>query len=89
MKKILIFMIFFAVAAVFVFAAEQQKGNTEINSFSKSKKFLDKVIYGDEKVRKTFYCGCSYDKKQKSSLKTAAISMQRTIRAANVSSGST
>ena len=65
MKKLLIFLIFSVTIAVFVFAAEQQKGNTEINSFSKSKKFLDKVIYGDEKARKTFYCGCSYDRKQK------------------------
>ena len=35
------------------------KGNTEIDSFSKSKKLLEKIVFAD--YRKDFYCGCSFD----------------------------
>ena len=41
---------------------EKQQGNTKIESFSKAKKLLEKVVFSD--YRKDFYCGCSYDSKK-------------------------
>lgn len=39
-------------------------GNRNIKSFSKAKKFLHNVIFQDADM-KTFYCGCTYDRKLK------------------------
>jgi len=43
----------------------EQEPNTVIKSFSKAKMFLNKIVYSEEKRRKTFYCGCAYDQKLK------------------------
>lgn len=42
---------------------QTQKPNESIKSFSKAKQYLQKVIYGEDSLRKTFYCGCSYSEK--------------------------
>lgn len=65
MKKAFFLMILLAAAAFFIHASEQQKGNETINSFSKSKKLLGKVIYGEDREKITFYCGCRYDRQNK------------------------
>lgn len=41
------------------------KGNSLINSFTKSKKILYSEIYSDEVPKTTFYCGCSYSSGRK------------------------
>lgn len=43
-------------------------GNTKIQSFSKAKKLLLKVVYTDH--TKTFYCGCSFNEQKRIDLGT-------------------
>lgn len=65
MKKTITLAIF--LIAVFTLFSETKKlsGNETNNSFSQAKKLLSKVVYSSDDVRKTFYCDCSYDTKNK------------------------
>jgi len=60
-KTTLILTLLFAATLL----AESQKGNTKIKSFSKAKRLLYSKIYDTPELRKTIYCGCSYNKKKK------------------------
>jgi deoxyribonuclease I len=54
-----IHVIILAVFASLLYLPAHAAGNTKIQSFSKAKKLLLKVVYVDH--LKTFYCGCSFD----------------------------
>ena len=55
-KNTFVFILMFLVlSSVSVFAA----GNTWNDSFNKSKKILERMVYSDQRI--TFYCGCPYD----------------------------
>lgn len=43
------------------------------SSFDKAKKLLYSEVYHDDKERKTFYCGCQYDEKNKVDLKSCGV----------------
>ena len=45
-------------------ADEIQPGNTTNDSFNKSKKILQRVIYKEPEHRIDIYCGCQYDDKK-------------------------
>lgn len=41
-----------------------QQPNQKIQSFSEAKKYMEKVVYSSEPVRRDFYCDCPYDAKK-------------------------
>jgi len=45
-------------------ASDLQPGNTTNDSFNKSKKLLERVIYKEAEHRIDIYCGCQYDEKK-------------------------
>jgi deoxyribonuclease-1 len=47
-----------------VIGGEIQPGNTTNDSFNKSKKFLERVVYKEPEHRIDLYCGCQYDEKK-------------------------
>jgi len=62
----IIFILAFVISSFdMVIAADGiQPGNTTNNSFNKSKKLLEKVIYKEPENRIDLYCGCKYDEKK-------------------------
>ncbi len=47
-----------------LFSASQEP-NKKVDSFNEAKKYLEKVIYADDSLRRDFYCNCPYDAKKK------------------------
>ena len=68
-KLLLLFIIFIlavviSTSGVVIGADEVQTGNTTNDSFNKSKKILERVIYKEPEHRIDIYCGCQYDEKK-------------------------
>lgn len=51
-------------SCVVIAADDLQPGNTTNDSFNKSKKLLERVIYKEAEHRIDIYCGCQYDEKK-------------------------
>ncbi|MEI7636599.1 MAG: endonuclease [Syntrophus sp. (in: bacteria)] len=51
-------------SSVFIGAENIQPGNTNNDSFNRSKKILERVIYKEPEHRIDIYCGCKYDERK-------------------------
>ena len=60
-------------------AADQAKGNTTVQSFSKAKKLLLDKVYHDR--RTTFYCGCTFNTKKKITSRNGYVPVKDNARA--------
>ncbi|MFA6411048.1 MAG: endonuclease [Syntrophales bacterium] len=61
---IFIFSIIFSTSGAVIGAEGDQPGNTTNESFNKSKKLLERVVYKESEHRIDIYCGCQYDEKK-------------------------
>ena len=61
---IFILTVLISASGVVIGADDVQTGNTTNDSFNKSKKLLEKVIYKEQEHRIDIYCGCKYDEKK-------------------------
>lgn len=61
---IFIFSIIFSTSGAVIGADGYQPGNTTNESFNKSKKLLERVVYKESEHRIDIYCGCQYDEKK-------------------------
>jgi deoxyribonuclease-1 len=82
-SKLLSLLIPFILAAVIstsgvvIAAGAVQTGNTTNDSFNKSKKTLEKVIYKETEHRIDIYCGCRYDEKKEVDFASCGYKPQR------------
>ena len=61
---IFILTVLISASGVVIGADDVQTGNTTNDSFNKSKKLLERVIYKEQEHRIDIYCGCKYDEKK-------------------------
>jgi deoxyribonuclease-1 len=61
---IFILTIVISTSNTIIIAGDLQPGNTTNDSFNKSKKTLERVIYKESEHRIDIYCGCQYDEKK-------------------------
>lgn len=59
-----ILAIVISTSGIVIGADEVQPGNSTNDSFNKSKKLLERVIYKEQEHRIDIYCGCQYDEKK-------------------------